>query len=261
MHPIPDRVRWRSHPGVLAPRQVGAWVRTRLRGVEGVAEVLDQAEREGGHRPFVTFADGETGERTELGVAAAANWARKTANLLIEEFGAGPGALVGVRPFDHWTAPLIALGTWVTGAGLTTSDQALAWFAAEEDAPEVAGRPLVLVGRGMGGRCAADPVAAGAMFGYAETVLGFGDHVDPDAVDEHAWALTAEKTHLTHGELLASPPSSDRILLAHPPFGAAWCTAVLGALAGGGSLVLAHRMEDERVARLCEQERVTRPTS
>jgi uncharacterized protein (TIGR03089 family) len=229
--------------------------------VDSVAEVLDRAERGGGHRPFVTFADGETGERTELGVAAAANWARKTANLLIEEFGAGPGALVGVRPFNHWTAPLIALGAWVTAAGLTTSEQALAWFAAEEDAPDVPGRPLVLIGRAMAGRCAADPAAVGAAFGYAETVLGFGDHVDPDSIDEHAWALVAQGTRLTHGELLASPPSADRILLAHPPFGPAWCTAVLGALTGGGSLVLAHRMDDERVARLCEQERVTRRAS
>lgn len=225
--------------------------------MESVAEMLDRAERGGGHRPFVTFVDGETGERTELGVAAAANWARKTANLLIEEFGAGPGALVGVVPFSHWTAPVIALGAWVTGAGLTTSEQALAWFAMEGEAPEAA-RPLVLVGRGMGGRCTADPAAAGAAFGYAETVLGFADQVEADAADEYAWACADGGERTTMGELLAASPTADRVLLAHPPVGAAWCDAVVGALAGGGSLVLAHRLDGDRLARLCEQERVTR---
>jgi uncharacterized protein (TIGR03089 family) len=226
--------------------------------VEDVAEVLDRAERSGGHRPFVTFVDGETGERTELGVAAAANWARKTANLLVEEFGAGPGALIGVRPFSHWTAPVIALGAWAASAGLTTSEQALAWFAAEDEAADVAGRPLVAVGRGMAGRCTTDPGALGAIFGYAETVLGFGDHIDPDATDEHAWALAAGEARIPFGELLGSPRSAERVLLAHPPLRPAWCAAIVGALGGGGSLVLVRRADDDRVARICEQERVDR---
>ena len=224
--------------------------------MESVAEMLDRAERSGGHRPFVTFVDGETGERTELGVAAAANWARKTANLLIEEFGTGPGALIGVVPFGHWTAPVIALGAWVTGAGLTTSEQASVWFAMEE-APEAA-RPLVLVGRGIGGRCTADPAAAGAVFGYAETVLGFADQVDAEEADAHAWAVADGDERTTMGDLLAAPPTADRILLEHRPFSAPWCAAVFGALAGGGSLVLAHRMDGDRLANVCEQERVTR---
>jgi len=221
--------------------------------------MLDEAERRGGHRPFVTFMDLDSGERTELGVAAAANWARKTANLLIEEFSAGPGALVGVVPFSHWTAPVIALGAWVAGAGLTTSEQASAWFAMEEDSPEVAARPLVLVGRGMGGRCTADPAAQGALFGYAETVLGFADHVDAAEWDPMAWALADAGEQTSHADLAAGADEQEggRVLVEHPPFSRRWCATLLAALAHGGSLVMVRGGDGGGRERIAAQEHVT----
>lgn len=220
-----------------------------------VIELLDAAERSGGHRPLVTFHDLGTGERTELGVAAAANWVRKTGNLLIEEFGAGPGALIGVRPFSHWTAPVLALAAWAVGAGVSTQEQPVVWFAAEDEAEDCQGRPLVVVGRGAGGRCAADPPALGAMFGFAEEVLAFPDQLDADPADPRAWAVRTDAS-LTHDELLAAADGPRRrVLLEARPFSGAWCAAVAGAVATGGSLVLVRGGDDEQRDRVADQER------
>lgn len=221
-----------------------------------VIELIDAAERSGGHRPLVTFHDLGTGERTELGVAAAANWVRKTGNLLIEEFGAGPGALIGVRPFSHWTAPVLALAAWAVGAGVSTREQPVVWFAAEDEAADCQGRPLVVVGRGAGGRCATDPAALGATFGFAEEVLAFPDQLDADPADDQAWAVRTDAS-VTHGELLAAAAEPvGRVLLEAEPFGRAWCAAVAGAVATGGSLVLLRGGGEDARARASAQERV-----
>lgn len=221
-----------------------------------VIDLLDAAERSGGHRPLVTFHDLSTGERTELGVAAAANWARKTGNLLIEEFGAGPGALIGVRPFSHWTAPVLALAAWAVGAGVSTQEQPVVWFAAEDEAADCHGRPLVVVGRGAGGRCATDPSALGAMFGFAEEVLAFPDQLDADPADPRAWAVRTDAS-LSHEELLAAAGEPlGRVLLEAAPFGRAWCAAVAAAVTTGGSLVIVRGGSDEQRDRVADQERV-----
>lgn len=222
------------------------------------ADLLDAAERSGGHRPLVTFHDLSTGERTELGVATAANWVRKTGNLLVEEFGAGPGGLVGVRPFRHWAAPLLALATWAVGAGVTTHEQAVVWFAAEDEAAACAGRPLVVVGRELGGRCAGDPSGVGATFGFAEEVLAFPDLLDAPDADPAAWAVRVDEATLRHEELLAAAAEPlGRVLLDAPPFGRDWCVAVARALATGGSLVLLRGGDRAARDRAAGQERVT----
>ena len=219
-------------------------------------DLLDAAERAGGHRPLITYQDLGTGERTELGEAAAANWVRKTGNLLAEEFGAGPGALVGVRPFLHWAAPVVAMAAWAVGAGVSTSEQPSVWFTAEDEAASCPGRPLVVVGRGLGGRCTADPAALGATFGYAEEVLAFPDQLDADGADPAAWAVRTDDA-LTHQALLsAAQEPLGRVLLEAEPFSARWCQAVARAVATGGSLLLLRGGKDEQRARAVAQERV-----
>ncbi|MFZ4373965.1 MAG: TIGR03089 family protein, partial [Mycobacterium sp.] len=46
--------------------------------------------------PRITFYDDSSGERIELSTVTLANWAAKTANLLRDELGAGPGSRVAV---------------------------------------------------------------------------------------------------------------------------------------------------------------------
>ena len=63
--------------------------------------------------PRITYYDDATGERIELSTVTLANWAAKTANLLRDELGAGPGSRVAVLLPAHWqtAAVLSASGT------------------------------------------------------------------------------------------------------------------------------------------------------
>ena len=52
-------------------------------------------------RPFVTFYDDTTGERTELSVRTFDNWVAKTANLLQDELSASLGSTLAVALPTH----------------------------------------------------------------------------------------------------------------------------------------------------------------
>ena len=66
--------------------------------------------------PRITFYDDATGERIELSTVTLANWAAKTANLLRDELGAGPGSRVAVLLPAHWQTVAVLLGVWWIGA-------------------------------------------------------------------------------------------------------------------------------------------------
>jgi hypothetical protein len=82
------------------------------------AELLSAAARRDSARPLVTWYDDATGERVELSVATAANWAAKTANHLVDE----DIESVQLDPASHWLAVVVALGAWT--AGIAVSDRA-----------------------------------------------------------------------------------------------------------------------------------------
>ena len=66
--------------------------------------------------PRITFYDDATGERIELSTVTLANWAAKTANLLRDELGAGPGSRVAVLLPAHWQTAAVLFGIWYIGA-------------------------------------------------------------------------------------------------------------------------------------------------
>ncbi|CPW70169.1 TIGR03089 family protein [Mycobacteroides abscessus] len=72
--------------------------------------------------PRITYYDDATGERIELSTVTLANWAAKTANMLRDEFGAGPGSTVAVRLPAHWQTAGVLLGIWWAGAELVFGD-------------------------------------------------------------------------------------------------------------------------------------------
>lgn len=74
--------------------------------------------------PRITYYDDTTGERIELSTVTLANWAAKTANLLREELGAGPGTRVAVLLPAHWQTAAVLLGVWWIGAEVTTAGPA-----------------------------------------------------------------------------------------------------------------------------------------
>lgn len=82
------------------------------------AELLQQQLRRDGARPLLTWYDDSSGERIELSVATAANWAAKTANLLVDEHGLEPGEAITVTPASHWLSVVVLLGAWTAGVAV-----------------------------------------------------------------------------------------------------------------------------------------------
>ena len=74
--------------------------------------------------PRITYYDDATGERIELSTVTLANWAAKTANLLRDELGAGPGSRIAVLLPPHWQTAAVLLGVWWIGAEVTLSGPA-----------------------------------------------------------------------------------------------------------------------------------------
>ncbi|MCV7178505.1 TIGR03089 family protein [Mycolicibacterium sphagni] len=80
------------------------------------AAVLDPLLKADPMGPRITYYDDATGERIELSSVTLANWAAKTANLLRDELGAGPGTRVAVLLPAHWQTAAVLLGVWWIGA-------------------------------------------------------------------------------------------------------------------------------------------------
>lgn len=80
------------------------------------AALLDPLMKRDPVGPRITYYDDATGERIEVSTVTLANWAAKTANLLRDELGAGPGSRVAVLLPAHWQTAAVLLGTWWIGA-------------------------------------------------------------------------------------------------------------------------------------------------
>jgi hypothetical protein len=80
--------------------------------------LLDAALRRDGARPLLTWYDDRSGERIELSVATASNWAAKTANFLADEHGLDDSDAIGLAPTSHWLSVVVLLGAWTAGIGV-----------------------------------------------------------------------------------------------------------------------------------------------
>ena len=74
--------------------------------------VLDPLLRADPMGPRITYYDDATGERIELSTVTLANWAAKTANLLRDELGCGPGSSVAVLLPAHWQSAATKFICW-----------------------------------------------------------------------------------------------------------------------------------------------------
>src|SRR5919198_6355364 len=91
-------------------------------------------------RPFVTYYDEASGERTELSVKSLANWVAKTHHLLGTELGLGVGDTAMIALPAHWISVPVLLGCLTAGLAITPSGPAdVAFLAAATlaDAAEV----------------------------------------------------------------------------------------------------------------------------
>ena len=216
-----------------------------------IYEQLTSQTRRMGDRPAVVFADAATGERTELSFATLHNWVSKTANLLMDALDVGQGDEVRLDVPLHWMVPVLALGTWATGAAVRLHPGGEAVIGHEEDGPEPGGTGGVdvLIGGGMGGR----PTIAdiGDALTVTDVLAQPDDFVD-DPGDEGAWAV-GERTQAT---LLADPLGApgERIMHAADRVTEDLLVLIARTLPTGAGLVLARHHDEAALRRLAEQE-------
>lgn len=103
----------------------------------------DLLAREPG-RPFVTYYDEATGERSELSAKSLANWVAKTHHLLGDELGLGPGDGALLALPAHWISLAPLLGALTAGLAIVADAGAAevafvtpATLAAAEGVPDV----------------------------------------------------------------------------------------------------------------------------
>ncbi len=233
-----------------------------------VAELLALLTTDPG-RPRLTWYSGE-GERVELSGAVLDNWVSKTANLLVEEYDAGPGTRALLDLPAHWRSVVWALAVWRVGACVVldrADDEAVDLVVTGRPDAHPGARDLVAVAlpalaRRFDGELPPGAVdAAAAVMTYADRI-GWAPTVDPGAV-----ALAEPTGRTMHGHLFAAAGAStdgaERVLLAPEDLGTA-LGDVLAVLTAAGSVVLvdgamaaALRSDPARRARLVTGERVT----
>lgn len=205
--------------------------------------------------PLVTFYDDASGERTELSAVTFDNWVAKTANLLVDGLGAGPGDGAILALPLHWQSLVVAAGCWAAGLTVRFDGAAELGVAAEGGPRPDADDVVVLSLRPLGAGLLAPDAA---VTDYAAEVRAYGDRFTgppPGGSDE---ALPG----VAHAELAGVGGSAQRILLApdgDPPLDGDWLRrAYVEPLAGGGSVVLCRHADPGLLVRRCETERAVR---
>ncbi len=215
--------------------------------------------------PRITYYDDATGERIELSAITLANWAAKTANLLRDEFGAGPADRVAVLLPAHWQTAAVLFGVWWIGAevvwGPGAADIALCTRdrLAEADTAVGAGEVAVLSMDPFGKPAPDLPVG---VTDYATSVRVHGDQVAAEmnpgpALDGHP----ATQVHAAAAAAAAASgvTAADRVLST-----SGWDTTddlvshLLGPLACGASLVQVANPDPGALERRLTTEKVTR---
>lgn len=242
--------------------------------VTTIPDLLRLLTREPG-RPRITWY-GHDGERVELSGAVLENWVNKTANLLVEEFDAGPGVHVRLDLPAHWRTVVWALAVWRVGACVVLDEPAATVDVTVTDRPaghgDEAGAIVVVslpaLARRFDGALPGGAVdAASAVMTYADAI---GWAPTPRGDDP---ALAAGTSQVEHAGLSgwwstrgSGAPGERTLLVAPPaPLPADALADVLAVLAVDGSVVLvdpalADALDGDpaRTARLVESERITR---
>ena len=209
--------------------------------------------------PRITYYDDATGERIELSTVTLANWAAKTANLLRDELGAGPGSRIAVLLPSHWQTAAVLLGVWWIGAevvadspadiALCTADR----LAEADDA--VAGGEVAVLSLDAFGKPVPDlPIG---VTDYATAVRVHGDQIVPERFPGAALGGRGAEQVLADGRELAASwglTESDRVMSLTP----ITVDALVAVLAAGASLVEVANPDPALLTRRRESEKVTR---
>ncbi|HEV7756751.1 MAG TPA: TIGR03089 family protein [Mycobacteriales bacterium] len=232
-----------------------------------LTELLAAALRRDPAGPLFTFYDDRTGERVELSSSTLDNWVAKTANLLTDGAGLGPGDHATVLLPAHWQTAAVLLGCWAAGLTVATEGAvADVTFAAADRVVESldtgAADVYLLSLAPLGARLREVP--AGTQ-DYAVEVPGYGDHFPGGRVTPATPALAAAGQETGHAAAVAAATTraaelglgpGDRLLVVESPRVGVldW---LLAPLAGGASVVLVRGADPASLPRRAADERVT----
>lgn len=214
--------------------------------------------------PRITYYDDATGERIEVSTVTLANWAAKTANLLRDELGAGPGSRVAVLLPAHWQTAAVLLGVfWIGAEVMLGGDADLALCTADrlhEADAAVAGGEVAVLSLDPFGRPADDlPIG---VIDYATAVRVHGDAVVPERTPGPALAGRPVDDVLADARRSAADQglsARDRVISDKP-----WSTPAelidnfLAVMAAGASLVQVANPDSALLARRRLTEKVNR---
>lgn len=199
-----------------------------------------------GARPLITYYDGADGSRVELSAVTFANWVDKTANL-IADLGIDDGEPVDLAIAEthpaHWVTLVWTAAAWQRGCPVI---------------PGTSGAELLVVGPGDGRRasltvaCSLHPLG----LGFAEPPASAVDYREVLAQpDVHDPSPLGESTLWGGEPLPAVAASNDRVLLVDPTAEEAVTRALLAAVPGSGSTVVAVNVTPERAREIAAAER------
>jgi uncharacterized protein (TIGR03089 family) len=152
-------------------------------------------------RPLLTWYDDASGDRAELSGVTLANWVAKTANLLVDGCGLGPGEVAWVDAPPHWQTAAVLLGCWCAGlrTGPTGAGSDVVFAAADRVAGYASGGTDVF-GLALAPMAAPMRDVPPGVLDFVTEVRGHGDEFHPAA------PVTPDQpaTTLTHGALCAA---------------------------------------------------------
>ncbi|MFL6089212.1 MAG: TIGR03089 family protein [Aeromicrobium sp.] len=212
------------------------------------------AQPGGAGRPFVTYYDVSSGERTELSGTTTGNWVAKVANLLIDECDAEPGVRVNVALPTHWLRPVWLLATWAVGGTVISAggDIVICGPDGMESAPAVRHR------------FASALLPFGAPFpnppaGFLDLGVVLPGQPDAYFATEDAQpddpAVDLPDQQLTYADLEKAGGSGERLLYPATTL-ANDITSTVAAARGGGSMVLVSHGSPADTERIAQQEHV-----
>ena len=211
---------------------------------------------------MLTFYDDATGERTELSAATLANWVAKTANLLVDGLGLGPGSVAAVRLPAHWQTAAVLLGCWsagltidLGGSSAATGHADVAFVTVDANGAAVADETYALSLAPMG--LPFRPGPPPGTLDYAIEVRAFGDHFAAAPPPPDRPALTDGTTHGDLARAGSDLPPGGRVLIdgdAHPD-PRHW---LVEPLLAGASVVLCRHLDPGKVESRLAAEHATR---
>lgn len=217
-------------------------------------------------RPFVTYYDESSGERSELSTKSLANWVAKTHHLLGDELGLGAGDTALIALPAHWISVPAILGCLTAGLTLSAEGDADVAFVSPD---------TVAAARGILDSYAIAPASAAVGFAASAPPPGCHDYVaavrpqqdkwpgvrfgagpDDPCLDGQSRAHVAELARDRAADLGMAPGA--RVLSTRDWAGPQdWLDTLLAPLAVSGSVVYVRNCADPDVLeRRASQERV-----